>query len=161
IYDLGQSPKAATWSTNTPVSPVDPGVAMRTLYAYDGLGNLLRVEQHGGTADSTQWRVRTFTYNSLSQLLTATNPESGTISYTYDNDGNLLQKTSPAPNTAVGSGITQPVSYCYDELHRITKKDYLPHTYTPPACPITAPVVNYAYDSGINAKGKLVSMSDQ
>src|SRR5262249_43728907 len=92
IYDLGQSPKASLWSTNTPVSPVDPGVAMRTLYAYDGLGNLLRVEQHGGTADSTQWRVRTFTYNSLSQLLTATNPESGTISYTYDNDGNLLQK---------------------------------------------------------------------
>jgi YD repeat-containing protein len=45
---------------------------MRTLYSYDTLGNLLRVEQRGGTTDSTQWRVRTFTYNSLSQLLTAT-----------------------------------------------------------------------------------------
>jgi len=28
-----------------------------------------------------------FTYDSLGRLLTAKNPESGTISYTYDNDG--------------------------------------------------------------------------
>jgi YD repeat-containing protein len=47
-------------------------------------------------------RVRTFTYNSLSQLLTAQNPESGKITYTYDDDGNLRSKTSPAPNPATG-----------------------------------------------------------
>ena len=71
---------------------------MRTFYSYDALGNLLRVEQRGDTTDSTKWRIRTFTYDSLSRLLTATNPESGTITYSYDDDGNLLQKTSPAPN---------------------------------------------------------------
>ena len=77
---------------------------MRTLYTYDALGNLLRVEQNGDTTDdSTQWRIRTFTYDSLSRLLTANNPESGTITYSYDADGNLLQKTSPAPNqTGIG-----------------------------------------------------------
>jgi RHS repeat-associated protein len=105
--------------------------------------------------------VRTFTYNSFSQLLTATNPESGTISYTYDAEGKLLQKTSPAPNILPPSTATQTVSYCYDELHRVTKRDYQPHTYNPPACPITAPVVSYVYDSGTNAKGHLVSMTDQ
>jgi RHS repeat-associated protein len=134
---------------------------MRTLYTYDTLGNLLRVEQRGGTTDSTQWRVRTFTYNSLSQLLTATNPESGIINYTYDADGELLMKNSPAPNILPPSTTTQTVSYCYDELHRVTKRDYQPHTYSPPACPITAPVVSYVYDSGTNAKGHLVSMTDQ
>jgi RHS repeat-associated protein len=105
--------------------------------------------------------VRTFTYNSLSQLLTATNPESGIINYTYDADGELLMKNSPAPNILPPSTATQTVSYCYDELHRMTKRDYQPHTYSPPACPITAPVVSYTYDSGTNAKGHLVSMTDQ
>jgi RHS repeat-associated protein len=161
IYDLGVTPATARWSTNTSISPVDPGYSMRTLYSYDTLGNLLRVEQHGGTTDSTQWRVRTFTYNSFSQLLTATNPESGTISYTYDAEGKLLMKTSPAPNILPPSTATQTVSYCYDELHRVTKRDYQPHTYNPPACPITAPVVSYVYDSGTNANGQLVSMTDQ
>jgi YD repeat-containing protein len=154
IYDLGATPAAALWSTGTGISPVDPGYSMRTLYTYDTLGNLLRVEQRGGTTDSTQWRVRTFTYNSLSQLLTATNPESGTISYVYDNDGNLLQKTSPAPNQT--GTATQIVSYCYDEQHRITGKGYGAQS-----CPLATPVVSYVYDSGANAKGHLTSMTDQ
>jgi RHS repeat-associated protein len=46
-------------------------------------------------------------------------------------------------------------------LHRVSKRDYQPHVYNPPACPITAPVVSYAYDSGTNAKGHLTSLTDQ
>src|SRR5258708_39407777 len=81
-----------------------------TLYTYDTLGNLLTVTQKGDPAVNTQsqGRVRTFTYNSLSQLLTATNPESGTITYTYDNNGNLLTKTSPAPNQTRHATPTPP-----------------------------------------------------
>jgi RHS repeat-associated protein len=71
-----------------------------------------------------------------------------------------LQKTSPAPNPNPPQP-TQTVSYCYDELHRVTMRDYQPHVYNPPACPITAPVVSYAYDSGTNAKGHLTSLTDQ
>jgi RHS repeat-associated protein len=141
----------------------DPGgLNYETDYQYDALGNLLRVDQKGSApGDSTQWRTRVFTYNSLSQLLTANNPESGTITYLYDNDGLLLSKTSPAANILPPTTATQTVSYCYDALHRVTKKDYLQHTYTPPACPITAPVVSYTYDSGTNAKGHLAQMTDQ
>src|SRR6185312_3975921 len=113
-----------------------------TLYAYDALGNLLRVDQKGSSPnDSTQWRTRTFTYDSLSRLLTANNPESGTITYSYDADGELLHKTSPAPNQT--GTATQTVSYCYDELHRVTGKGYGGQS-----CPLTTPVVTYAYDSG-------------
>jgi RHS repeat-associated protein len=152
-----------------------------TLYQYDALGNLLCVEQHGdspagahgdGTAGSgcgaspdndasSTWRVRRFTYDSLSRLLKAINPESGEISYVYDADGELLRKTSPAPNVLPPTTAKQTVSYCYDELHRVIAKDYIAHTYAPPACPITAPVVSYAYDSGTNAKGHLTSLTDQ
>src|SRR5260221_9916619 len=58
-----------------------------TSYAYDALGNLLNVYQGSQT--------RTFAYSSLARLTSAQNPESGTISYTYDNDGNLTQKVDP------------------------------------------------------------------
>jgi RHS repeat-associated protein len=138
----------------------------KTLYTYDALGNLVCVEQHGSaitgtgcsaapTSDaSSPWRVRRFTYDSLSRLLTAKNPESGTITYLYDADGELLQKTSPAPNQT--GTATQTVSYCYDALHRVTGRGYGAQS-----CPLTTPVVTYAYDSGANAKGHLTSMTDQ
>jgi RHS repeat-associated protein len=171
IYDRSVTPNAAVWSSGTTLSPIDPSIDMRTLYTYDALGNLTCVEQHGTAATGTgcsatpssdatsPWRVRRFTYDSLSRLLTAKNPESGTITYTYDADGELLQKTSPAPNQT--GSATQIVSYCYDALHRQTKRDYSAHTYAPPACPITTPIISYTYDSGTNAKGHLTSLTDQ
>jgi RHS repeat-associated protein len=132
------------------------------------------VEQHGTAASGTAcpaappgptdaaippdpnnaWRRRLFAYDSLSRLRWASNPESGIISYSYDNDSNLLQKTSPAPNQT--GSATQTISYCYDELHRITGK-----AYGALNCPLTSPVVSYAYDSGANAKGHLTQMTDQ
>ena len=86
--------------------------------------------------------------------LRPTNPESGTITYSYDADGNLLQKTSPAPNQT--GTATQTVSYCYDALHRVTGKGYGAQS-----CPLATPVVTYVYDSGANAIGKLTSLTDQ
>ena len=131
-----------------------------TLYQYDALGDLLRIDQKGSApTDSSQWRTRAFTYDSLGRLLTAHNPESGTITYLYDPDGNLLMKTSPAPNQT--GSATQSVSFCYDELNRVTKKDYAAHSFSPPACPISAPVVSYTYDVGTNAKGHMTSLADQ
>jgi RHS repeat-associated protein len=140
---------------------------MVTLYTYDALGNLTCVEQHGDAATGTgcsaapsndatsPWRVRRFSYDSLSRLLTAKNPESGMISYIYDNDGELLQKTSPAPNQT-NPAVTQTVSYCYDALHRVTGRGYGAQS-----CPLASPVVTYTYDSGTSARGKLTSMTDQ
>jgi YD repeat-containing protein len=166
LYNRSVSPMQALWSTNTGLTPLSPTVAMRTLYSYDALGNLICVEQHGDaatgtgcsaapTSDATSpWRVRRFTYDSLSRLLTAKNPESGTISYVYDADGSLLQKTSPAPNQT--GAATQTVSFCYDALHRVTGKGYGAQS-----CPLSSAVVSYTYDSGANAKGKLSSLTDQ
>jgi RHS repeat-associated protein len=77
----------------------DPaGLNYETDYSYDALGNLLTVNQKGGSSSSVNWRTRNFTYDSLSRLTSAVNPESGTVSYTYDNDGNLATKTSWAQN---------------------------------------------------------------
>src|SRR5438105_2603374 len=86
IYDRSVTPNAPIWSTGTGFSTADPAVAWRTLYTYDALGNLTCVEQHGDATSGTgcsaapasdatsPWRVRRFTYDSLSRLLTAKNP---------------------------------------------------------------------------------------
>lgn len=155
IYDLSVTPNKALWSSGTAISTADPGFAMRTLYSYDALGNLLSVDQKGtAPSDNTQWRSRTFTYDSLSRVLTSSNPESGIITYTYDADGELLHKTSPAPGQT--GSATQTVSYCYDFLHRVTGRGYGAQS-----CPLATPIVTYVYDSGTNAIGYLTSMTDQ
>ena len=134
--DPGDFPVASFNASGTLSGGADPvltALGNVTLYQYDALGNMLCVEQHGGVTStgcsaaassdaSSPWRVRRFSYDSLSRLLTATNPESGLITYSYDLDGNLQQKTSPAPNQT--GAATQTVSYCYEPLHRVTGKGY-------------------------------------
>jgi YD repeat-containing protein len=83
-------------------APVQP-----TSYTYDALGNLKQVTQ--GT------QVRTFNYSSLSLLTSATSPESGTVSYTYEAGGKLRTKTD-------ARGIT--ITYDYDALARNKSVDY-------------------------------------
>ena len=51
----------------------------------------------------------------MKRLLNATNPESGTINYIYDNNGNLLTRTD-------ARNITTTMAY--DGLNRIQTKSY-------------------------------------
>lgn len=115
----------------------DPSSAnYETDYQYDVLGNLLRVDQKGGDPNSANWRTRLFTYDSLSRLLTASNPESGTITYTYDANGNVVTKTAPLPNQTNPS-VTVTTTSQYDVLNRVTQKTYSDGT----------PTANFYYDS--------------
>jgi RHS repeat-associated protein len=98
----------------------DPsGFNYETDYTYDALDNLLSVNQKG---DNTAPRARGFHYDSLSRLTSATNPESGTITYNYDADGNLQSKIAPKPNQILGATVT--TTYTYDALNRLTQKSY-------------------------------------
>src|SRR5262249_53846676 len=136
---------STTLSGGTDPTPGSLNTPYVTLYAYDALGNLTCVEQHGDAATGTgcsapassdatsPWRGRRFTYDSLSRLLTSSNPESNTAimvvngvstptrvntAYTYDADSNLVQKIAPTPNQT--GSATQTITYCYDQLHRLT-----------------------------------------
>ena len=98
-----------------------------TSYSYDALGNLTTVLQGVQT--------RTFVYSSLKRLTSATNPESGLISYQYDNNGNLLTKTDARSIT---------VTFAYDALNRPTSRTYSDGT----------PTVTYTYDAAGVANSK-------
>jgi len=111
-------------------------LSYETDYQYDTLDNLIHVDQKGNDPNPANWRTRTFSYDSLSRLLTASNPESGTIQYAYDNNGNLQFKTSPVPNqTSPAQTITY--QFGYDALNRLIWK-WHPNS--------SDPVERYFYD---------------
>jgi RHS repeat-associated protein len=114
---------SSTGSLGTVSSP-----QQATSYTYDLLGNLTAVSQGS--------QSRSFTYNSLSRLTSATNPENGTVSYGYDNNGNLTSKTDP--RTTSGSNWTTAITY--DALNRPVTKSYSNDGG------VTAPI-NYYYDN--------------
>ncbi|MGC1614898.1 MAG: hypothetical protein WA736_09435 [Candidatus Acidiferrum sp.] len=79
----------------------DPaGVNYETDYSYDALDNLLSVVQAGS-------RPRSFVYNSLSQLTKATNPESGTVNYTYAQQKYELNTTPTHRATVPANRVKQ------------------------------------------------------
>ena len=95
-------------------------LTVATCYSYDLNNNLVGAVQNGS-------RQRTFAYDSLSRLTSATNPESGTIQYAYDANGNLIGKLD-------ARGIA--TYYGYDALNRLVQKTFSDST----------PGSFYAYD---------------
>src|SRR6185369_6966670 len=101
----------------------DPsGVNYDTSYTYDVLDNLTTVTQGS--------QMRTFVYDSLERLTSTINPESGTVSYGYDNNGNITSKLD-------ARNVTSTMTY--DVLNRPTSKSYNDNPQTP--------TVNYFYDA--------------
>jgi RHS repeat-associated protein len=137
VWEVVSSSDSATVSTSF---PNQSGIAYgyHTSYSYDLLNNLTEVYQPIGTSGG---QTRSFSYSTLSRLLSASNPESGTISYSYDNNGNLSSKTDARSIST---------SYTYDALNRVTVRDYSDST----------PDALYTYDNVTNAKGKLTKVTN-
>jgi RHS repeat-associated protein len=122
-----------------------------TRYSYDGLGNLTCAVQKATdtsafstcAAASATWRPRSFAYDSLSRLLTATNPESGQTSYQYDSNSNVISKIDARGVTINYNPTDSPI----DALNRVTKKTYSNGD----------PAATYTYDQGAEGVERLTS----
>jgi YD repeat-containing protein len=101
----------------------DPqGLGLHTDYTYNALGNLTSVFQHGTSAESA--RTRGFIYDGLSRLTSASNPETGTIGYSYvDLNGALCSGDVSLPCSKKDARNIR-ISYQYDALNRLTQKSY-------------------------------------
>jgi RHS repeat-associated protein len=91
-----------------------------TTYTNDALDDLSAAVQGGS-------RNRSFVYDSLKRLASSSNPESGTITYTYGSDGNVTTRKDARNITT---------TYTNDTLNRVTQKSYSDGT----------PTANYLYD---------------
>jgi YD repeat-containing protein len=111
----------------------DPGnLGFLTQYSYDVLGNLTQVQQGS--------QVRDFVYDSLSRLRSATNPESGKVSYEYDDAGNLTRRQDARGIVTMYDG--------FDGLNRVHQRTYSDGT----------DAVSFGYDAGTYGKGRMTSV---
>jgi YD repeat-containing protein len=126
------------------VSEPDPTLGtVTTSYSYDVLNHLTLVSMPRGSNTQT----RTFNYNSGTTvtgfLQSATNPENGTVTYTYNSKNLLATKTDAK---------SQELTYAYDGYNRLTSVSLIPpYTCPPPpqSCNPPPPQVlrTYYYDT--------------
>ncbi len=102
-----------------PVTSAPTGTLLTT-YTYDQFNHLTQVSMPRTTGYGLVTQTRTFVYASTTYttltlpavwLTSATNPESGTTSYTYNADGTLASKKDANGNTE---------TYTYDAYQRLT-----------------------------------------
>jgi YD repeat-containing protein len=121
----------------------------QTTYAYNILGSLTGITQGALT--------RSFGYNTKNFLISEANPESGTITYTRDNLGNIKTKTD-------GLGTR---TYYYDTLNRLdwinTSSGVVDYTYdnADNVTKITSPdaVIDTVYDGGNRLTSKTTTIA--
>lgn len=134
--------------------PGTGGLNYQTAYAYDVLDNLLTVT-HGS-------QTRTFTYDSLKRLTQVVNPESGTLKYEYDDNGNLTRRIDPRKVTTTPLVYVE-TTFAYDALNRVTSKSYndgtpnILYKYDAQALPSGAP--NTTIFQRGESMGRLVSVT--
>ena len=120
----------------------DPnGVNYVTTYEYDVLDDLTKVVQDNDP-NNPQQPPRVFAYDSLKRLTSASNPESGTVTYQYDNNSNLTIKTDAR------GVVTQNL---YDALNRVTNTLYRINGQPDP----NTGDLQYIYDNATYGKGRL------
>jgi len=131
-----------------PVTSAPTGMLLTT-YTYDQLNHLTQVAMPRSTANGMKTQTRTFTYAATTYstltlpalwLTSATNPENGTVSYTYNGDGTLASKTDANGNTE---------TYTYDAYQRLTGIPDRQQTFTYDTCPANA-------TGCVNAAGQLM-----
>ncbi|MGC4052292.1 MAG: RHS repeat-associated core domain-containing protein [Paludibaculum sp.] len=119
------------------------GADLVTTYTYNLFNQLLTVSMTRGTTTQT----RTFTYNSLFQLTSVVQPETGTTTYTYGPDGQVATKTdAKGVVTAYGRDAYGRLIGVYVKPVGWTGYDY---SQSP----------TYFYDLGVNAQGRLSTVT--
>jgi RHS repeat-associated protein len=149
---------AGKWKTSTVdaygnlvqvTEPNPAGGTFATSYTYTPANQITGVSMTRGNVTQT----RTFLYNG-SDLVTAANPENGTVTYTYDNSHHVTSRTD-----AMG----QQTQYTYDSYGRLSEVQY--YYYFPNDDPAdqyqewTPERVNYSYDSGQYGMGRLTGVA--
>ena len=103
---------------------------LSTFYSYDPAGNLLQVRQGQQT--------RTYVYDGLGRLTSATMPETGNqaVKYSYTDFDAIAQRIDP--RTLAGTSTAVTATYAYDSLDRLATVSYndgtpgVTFTYNPP-----------------------------
>jgi YD repeat-containing protein len=109
-----------------------PGGTLTTTYTYDWMNHLNTVNMTRAGVTQT----RTFNYSDAGLLTSTTNPENGTVTYTYSADNTLQDK-----HDAKG----QDTVYNYDSQKRVTMVQKYPSGVS--SAENTCERISYTYDT--------------
>ena len=121
VYDAAGRPLAITNGKGTTcmsydtggesrlVSTIAPGYVQATIYSYDPNGNQLSANDSSGTITSN--------YDEAGRLADSTDSSGAEANFTYDSDGNILQRT--AASGPLASNPNYQTQYSYDAADRL------------------------------------------
>ena len=112
-------------------------------YAYDNVGNIVSAARNGVTT--------TYAYDALGQLIRVNDPNDGTWTYEYDCGGNILSKKKYAYTTGTLGTVQQIVSYAYgdaDWKDKLTRYNGVDIAYDAIGNPIHDGVWTYTWENG-------------
>ena len=138
----------------------DPNYIWVTSYTVDALGNLTNVLQNNS-------HQRTFTYDFLSRLTTANNPESGLITYNYDSDTNCSSPSFAGLLVSKVDGRGIRTCAQFDALNRETSVSYsngdpsVTTAYDQSACLGLSSCVNIGHHTSVTDAAGTESLSYQ
>ena len=136
------APGAESGQTTTLVQKItQPGE--NHSYAYDNVGNIVSAARNGVTT--------TYAYDALGQLIRVNDPSDGTWTYEYDCGGNILNKKQYAYTTGTLGTVQQIVSYAYgdaDWKDKLTRYNGVDIAYDAIGNPIHDGVWTYTWENG-------------
>jgi RHS repeat-associated protein len=147
LNNIGVTPAQTLWSTNTALTPLSLEVALHTTYTYDPLGHLTAVSQAAITGQSGSGQPRSYVYDGLGRLTSATTPESGAVTnYFTPLSGFVCGAGDPTLpcRTQDARGVVK--NFSYDGINRIIGVQY--SNTSGGADPANTPPVSYTYDTG-------------
>ncbi len=110
---------------------VDPsGLALKTTFAYDNANHLITVTDGAGTptgGDTTSARVTSYQYDVLGRRTSVTESDSGTTTYVYDKNDNVVARTDPRDASYVTRYVYDAANqlvYAVDALGGVTETSY-------------------------------------
>ena len=112
-------------------------------YAYDNVGNIVSAACNGVTT--------TYAYDALGQLIRVNDPNDGTWTYEYDCGGNILNKKQYAYTTGTLGTVQQIASYAYgdsDWKDKLTRYNGVDIAYDAIGNPIQDGVWTYTWENG-------------
>jgi RHS repeat-associated protein len=117
----------------------DPSTGADTLeadYQLDPLGDILDIDQWGGPFGDSGDRSRLFHYDGLSRVVSAQNPETGSVLFTYTTSSGALCSGDPSDVCTRTDARGIVTTYSYDSLNRLIERSYSDGTLP----------VNFVYD---------------
>ena len=131
-----------------------PGVSFD--YAYDNRGNIISEKRYAQGAAEADKLETTYAYDALGQLIRVNDPhENATWVYTYDRGGNILNKTRYAYTTGELGTPVEYVPYAYGDANwkdKLTAYNGIPITYDAIGNPLNDGERVYTWGAGRQLK---------